>query len=282
MSNSSCAGIVLVTTALLSTSASSIAQESAWKPAPGVPPSELRWQGKHKASLAFQDESITGQARWDLRGKLVSILWTHEPTRSAGAQEISTSYWPTAITALGDGRTLVVAGKRPDGNTVVESWRLLAPVLVPKDGPDKEYLLEPAVVESVDTLYDAAVQGRDLVAHVVRKLGSTSGLLVQFVDSRDVYELDFAAKPPTLAIVASPQSATTIPAVPQLRQRYTRAWAGDHKAKGYVYVLANDGQQGVASLVLVDKDRDGKLDGSLLVSEAEWASGGWGAPANYQ
>lgn len=251
------------------------AQEDTWKPAEGMPPAELRWPGKQKAKLEFKDLALTGQARWDMRGQLVSILWVHEPTRSAELQEIHTSYWPTSIVELADGKSLAVAGKRQGGNTIIEFWHILAPELVPKDEAKTEYLLKPAAVERVDTIYDTAAKGRDLVVHLVRKLGTSPALLVQFADSRDVYDVDLAAKPPAFKLVASPNAAASIPAVPQLVQRYTRVLSADHATRGYVYAFANDEHESVAALVLLDADRNGALDGSLVVPPDKWAADGW-------
>ncbi len=278
----SSARLASIALAMLAPIVLSNAQDQAWKPASGPPPAELRWPGKHKATLEFKDVSITGKARWDLRGQLVSILWSHEPTLSGDVQEIATSYWPTTVAPLQDGRTLLVAGKRPDGNTVIESWLFRAPVLVPKDTAHAEYSLEPAVIDRVETVYDAALQGKDLVAHVVRKLGSTTSVLVQFVDSRAVYEFDLAAKPPKLTFVADPRATASIPAVPQLVQRYTHVWSADHKSHGYVYAFVNDGHDAVSPLVLLDADRNGTLDGSLVVPLAQWSADGWETASNYK
>lgn len=268
---------LVMSLATLALVALSHAQEPVWKPAPGMPPAELRWPGKHKATLAFKDSSIVGKARWDMRGKLVSILWSHEPTLSGESQELPTTYWPTAVAELQDGKTLLVAGKRPDGNTVLESWLFRAPELVPKDEAKSEYLLKPAAIERVDTVYDAAAQGKDLVGHMVKKLGSVSSVLIQFVDSRAVYDVDLAAKPPKLTLVAEPRAAAVLPPVPQLAQRYTRMWAGDHKSRGYVYAFVNDEHDDVSRLVLLDADRNGVLDGSVVVPSAQWAADGWQA-----
>jgi hypothetical protein len=275
-------GCALIAITALSVPRASNAQGQAWKPASGPPPAELRWPGKHNATLDFKDASLTGKARWDLRGKLVSILWSHAPTLSGDIQEIATTYWPTTVVALQDGKTLLVAGKRPDGNTVIESWVFFAPVLVPKDTAHTEYSLEPAVIDRVETVFDAATEGKDLVAHLVCKLGSTSNVLVQFVDSRAVYDVDLAAKPPKLTLVAEPRAAASIPAVPQLVQRYTHVWSADHKSRGYVYAFVNDGRDAVSPLVLLDTDRNGTLDGSLVIPLPQWSADGWETASNYK
>lgn len=268
--------------AMLTLVALAHAQDPVWKPAGGLPPTELRWLGKHKATLEFKDSAIVGKARWDMRGKLVSILWSHAPTLSGESQEIPTSYWPTAVAELQDGKTLLVAGKRTDGNTVIESWLFRAPELVPKDPEKTEFLLKPAPVERVDTVYDAAAQGKDLVGHMVRKLGASSNVLVQFVDSRAVYDVDVTAKPPKLTLVADPRAASVLPPVPQLAQRYTHVWAGDHRSRGYVYAFVNDEHDDVSRLVLLDADRNGVLDGLLVVSSAQWTADGWQVASNYK
>ncbi len=276
------ARLASITLAMLAAIILSNAQDQAWKPASSQPPAELRWSGKYNAMLDFKDASLTGKARWDLRGKLVSVLWSHAPTLSGDIQEIATTYWPTTVVALQDGKTLLVAGKRPDGNTVIESWLFRAPALVPKDTAHEEYSLQPAVIDRVETVYDAAAEGKDLVAHLVCKLGSTSSVFVQFVDSRAVYDFGLAAKPPKLTLVAEPRAAASIPAVPQLVQRYTHVWAADHKSRGYVYAFVNDGRDAVSSLVLLDADRNGTLDGSLVVPLPQWSADGWETASNYK
>ena len=133
----------------------------------------------------------------------------------------------------------------------------------------------------VDSLYDTAVQGRDMVTVIMRNVAQSGSFFVQFYDSKQVHSCTFSgASGPVLTLAASPTPAPP-PAVvaAALGDRHHTFWAKRHITHGDVYVFdARD-----RTLVLVDSDKNGVLDGSIVVStEQEWESLGFSASANYQ
>ncbi len=73
--------------------------------------------------------------------------------------------------------------------------------------------------------------------------------------------------------------------VAALTNDYRRFWEADYKQHGFCYFFGNE--PGVAYslpipelLVLIDSDRDGKIDSATIVSAKAWTTDGWGDIAN--
>lgn len=256
-----------------------------WMPTQGEPPLSLAWNDQACGVLDFQpivssaQPHVTGRARYDLHGKRVVITWSVESPRTTLVQEIATSYWPTSAINLANKSTLVVAGKRKLGNTVIESWEFLRPKLVtpPIGSP---YL--KSATQSSKVVYDEAAQGRDIVRFMVRELGQPNRIFVQFNDSSAVNRFDLGVEPATHSVVAvasgSPGSALL---VPRLADSFTDVWSGNHLTRGYAYVFLNSNVDAIDPLVLLDANRDAQLDSWQTVTGPQWSADGWADSSNY-
>jgi hypothetical protein len=245
--------------------ASCAAATPAWEPYRGMPPLEvlfphegMEWSG---CPVTFEGG---GSARFfqGLGKRLVRGVW--ERGSSSGSDEYPTQYVPTTLLAPSPD-SLLVAGKRDDGRTVIELWTFDASVLPPR--------------RIARTLYDEAREGRDMVALLLRVPGSGRSCLVQFWDSRDLYEMTLDS-PASLRLLASPTPKPGALTVPPLRRSFDQVWSADHVSRGFVYQLGTESPE--PSLILVDADRDGRLDRYVLVSSAEWGESGWGDGTAYR
>jgi hypothetical protein len=213
--------------------------------------------------------------------KTVGIGWLEESTRTSLQQVVSTSYWPTAVIGVADQHTLLVAGKRANGNTVIESWLFKEPRLF-QSATGHTYL-RSAVIIGTTTVYDGAVQGRDTVRCLLREIGNANKAYAQFYDSKSIYEVDLAGDPTSVPIlVAAPSGGTgNVINTPRLNDFFTDAWCANHKTKGYVYVFVNSQSDSIHPLVFIDSDKDGRFDSWQTVTSTAWASDGWGDASNY-
>jgi hypothetical protein len=133
---------------------------------------------------------------------------------------------------------------------------------------------QPATIDSVDAIYDGAQQGRDMVLWMMPKPDQPSGLLVQFYDSKRVFDLDFSTDPTTITTVASTST------VPALNTSFTFCWSRDHRTRGYVYVFRDEDTPN-STLVFIDQDRDHHVDSVISVTDAAWVTGDWSVLSSY-
>jgi hypothetical protein len=265
-------------------SAGTMAVSQTWMPYPNPPPVALSWDEEHGAAqLKFPGIGVTGRVSYDLYQKRVTVSWMKQPGRTSNQQRITVSYWPTAMAVLSDGKTLIIAGKRRNGNTVIETWRFHMPlVLLPTPPATGSAHLQDAVIDEITTIYDAAVQGQDMVAHLFAKPTEPTSALAQFYDSRSVYQLNFAAAPASCTLVAVPSGGSgSVLTVPRLADNFTSVWSADHVTKGYVYFFVNDESGSINPLALIDANRDHAIDSWSSVSASQWISDGWATWANY-
>jgi hypothetical protein len=245
-----------------------------WHPHLGQPPVDILPAATVSAQMKCSP-TIDGKASIDMIGKKVSVLWTSKNPDATLRQDFTVAYWPTSIVALAGGDQIVVAGKRRNGNTVIEVWTFQLPLLVaPAPLSSATAHFKEATVKTIDEIYDEATQGRDMVSAMLAKANQPVGLLVQFYDSKSVYDLESSSGTTTLSLVAT---TTTLPG---LNRSFTFCWSRDHKTRGVIYVF-RDEDTANSTMVFIDQDRNHVVDSAILVSDADWISGGWGDASNY-
>lgn len=242
------------------------------------------------ASLSTNDKRVS--FAWRLvspaTGVLVNVV-------ASTSESFATEYWPTCMIAP-DKDHLYVAGKGTDGTAILERWTFAetsatgahCPSVLPPD-PDLCYTggnrwsLPPRTkVERV--IARAPDDPRGLIRGLLPCLRSPDKLLVYYHASRELYLVDVLTKNQTLQ--ASPTGASASLRVPDLALDYRRCWSADYTARGHCYFLGGFSTEDSYPtmpdhlLVLIDSDRDGKIDAAQLISGKAWTTGGWGDLAN--
>jgi len=245
----------------------------------GEPPPEL-W-GSSKDRVAVSMTGFTGLIRYETSGKTISIEWRQKLSDSVytthrGVQELALPFWPTDVVRIAPLR-FCVAGKKRNGATVIQEFALGHPVLTTDlEGNARVH----APVTSIETIYDEVAEGRDMVTHMFLDLASGTDLFVQFWDSNDVYHLDPATGLLTIAFSAIPLQGT--PDTAELAKPFRRSFGGrEHATLGFVYGLHSPDQPSLNCLLLVDSDRNGVLDTSMVLTPQEWKDLGMSDGANY-
>ena len=267
---------------------------------PAAPPVRLWHHGG--ATIKFGDDIFRDLYIRTL-DKVVTFEWRWVTPHDASpmnvkahtSEEFATSYWPT-IVAVGRER-MFVGGKGEDGGTILERWTFdskstaghfapsveLACGALGTESPHHEWTLPPRkLVEEIVHLAPGSPQG--LIRDLLPSLKSTERLFIYYDGSSEVYEVDLATRAQMLR--ASPMGTAPSLKVPELSRDYNRCWAADYTQQGYCYFFAPDLEHGMDTgrppsglLVLIDSDRDGRIDSSKLISANEWASY-WGDTAN--
>lgn len=256
----------------------------------GIPPHELGRTASLERMEVQSNAYLTATARHRLLDKSIHIDYyaTESGPRdwpiANKSLVIQTSYYPTAVSFLADD-LIAVAGKRSGAagdDTVVELWSLTVPTVVyspPSPTGEVDASIRGARVVSQTIVLEVEESGKDMVCAILRLRGKPSSMLVQFWDSRDVYELEFSealspTEPPpadpfpmTLVLSATPGSGA--PYVSELAD-HRRVWVrgATHQTAGYVYTwmaaasrqLA-DAPDGAPALTFFDTDMDGHIDG---------------------
>lgn len=214
------------------------------------------------------------------RSRQLTCWWSSYPVRIE--QKITMSAYPTALLVRSP-TSWLVAGKRSDGTTVLEAWTVALPVLEHDAGGEVVRISE-AVVTRVDTLYEERTEGRDVILLMCSMPASgyaagaeqeeRQAILLQFWDSKDVYELDLVTR--GLKRVASPRKVPDALHVPELTFRHADMYTANHGERGFIYVLRKLGSS-TPAVVLEDSDRDGTIDGSVVPGDGRCATYGSGS-----
>jgi hypothetical protein len=239
----------------------------------GVPPQELWGFNKFTGVFEFSN-GVQGRLEFHGNLKYVRTSW-----RYAGAdpkeQVFATSYHPTGVIALAATKWLV-AGKTTRGATVLELWTVQKPLVITSI-PGGDPVIGTATVTAIDEIYDEATVGRDMIELMCRKAEDTNKVLLQFYDSKALYEINLTTQ--AYALVANPTASGSALVVPALNHKYRQFWTREHTTQGYVYVLASTGTS-LESLVFKDTNKDGTIDAFQVVNNATWAST-YAASSNY-
>lgn len=258
---------------------------------PEFPPAPLHQELEEEEYLIPSlDPAIGLWVTYSTKDKQVHLHYTHSTDPQASFPDvfqdrtIPTRYWPTRVTGI-DGNTLLVAGKKGTGETLIEIWRFRAPTVVTNSSGNPSIL--PGSLASVERVYNADQQGKDMVLGMMPLLGSGgTKALVQFYDSRDLYELDLVTH--ALVRVATPGTASgSVLQHPGLAQYSWRGFrAGEHDQDGYVYILRLGERRGEDPdeknmAALYDSDKDGQLDSIIMIGTTDWETLGYNSGWTY-
>jgi hypothetical protein len=187
-------------------------------------------------------------------------------------QIIKVRYWPTSIAELSNG-TLCVAGKGPrNGNTIVETWAFDPPAQTGTSW-------KAASLRAIDEVYNELAAGRDVVESMIPLWGGpAAALLVKFNDSKDVYSLTLTG---AYALVASPLFHQGVVYAPFLSTA-DGAWGGELVNGGFIYsffLKEVPDPQASSMLLLEDSNKDGVIDGSVILTGAQFTALGYNLDA---
>ncbi|MBL8862417.1 MAG: hypothetical protein JNK02_10445 [Planctomycetes bacterium] len=212
-------------------------------------------------------------------------------------QKFTLRYYPTACCVI-DNESIVVAGKADDGQTIIELWTLAwpspmpAPIVNTQTGVSSVNVALPSIAARTE-LYKANIVGRVLARNMCglrRASGSTENLLVQFDDSSDLLSLNLSTKVLTF-VAGSTASGGVLGILPlsadqdylQFGDRITGAETGYSYtfgvSRGGSCMLVED--PNFASLILLDSNRDGVIDGTRQYTNAQRSAGGWTNLVNF-
>jgi hypothetical protein len=268
-----------------------------------APPISLWETGGETICFGAKDHarSIYREVSCQMLDKRITFSWRYaaaapsiQSVSATTSQSFDTPYWPTRALVV-DPQHLFVAGKALDGATILERWTFAKrstegvplPSVSPSCGADGsqtqhyEWTIPPRT--DVEELIDVAPDSpRGLIRGLIRDLKSKNNLFVYFDRSREIYSLDVVRR--TQSLVAGPTASAPMQ-VPALTDNYKRYWSCDYKKRGYCYFFGAD--LGVIKkegnpdfLVLIDADRDGKIDSSTIITGKQWTTDGWSDTAN--
>jgi hypothetical protein len=188
-----------------------------------------------------------------------------------------------------------IAGKTPGGETIIEQWCYGATTglgtgvpsvlpVIPTGGGEVHYVwnLPPRV--QVNEIVRVSAGGHNgVVRGLIHSLQSADKVFVYYDASREVHLLNLTTHSST--VQASPVPVSGALTVADLSNDYRRMWAVNRIQRGYCYFFLRDSGPPQPSqaqcIVLIDQDRDGKVDVSESISGAQWIADGWSNPANY-
>lgn len=240
--------------------------------------------------------AIQGTASYSIANQSVSFSWAWETNgprpKQHSTQVESLSFWPTDVVSVSPGK-VAVAGRRNNGNTVVELWEF-GRSKIPKATVDAagnwEYPELDIKISARKTIYDAAVPGRTLIRSLLARRVSDSTLeasvLAIFDDSSELWQLDLRQDGTTSASrLYSPIAGSGVPQIAGLSCFCASHWSANHPIYGYVHVLTNEPNtpDQCATIVLVDRNRDGVIDpeGVFTPDKALWESMRFGHAEEY-
>ena len=266
------------------------------QPTPDYAPS-ARFSGEHKVrKVIISDAQIQGTANYSVANQSVSFSWAWETNgprpKQQSTQVESLSFWPTDVVSVSPGK-VAVAGRRNNGNTVVELWEF-GRSKIPKATVDAagnwEYPELDIKISARKIIYDAAVPGRTLIRSLLARRVSDSTLeasvLASFDDSSELWQLDLRQDGTTSASrLYSPIAGSGVPQIAGLSCFCASHWSANHPIYGYVHVLTNEPNtpDQCATIVLVDRNRDGVIDpdGVFTPDNALWESMRFGHAEEY-
>ncbi len=243
-----------------------------WQASLGPPGAELGVRHRHRRTQnILSHEGFSGELAFHRETPEVTIVWRYADSGLRLNQSFRTSYWPSSVIAMRDASSFVVAGKRRGNrNTVIEEWVISAPELIYDLGTGEPGAIDAPSITSIETLYDDAVEGRDLVRVMIQERGVGDDVIVQFHDSGDVWKIARSepfARSQVASVAPGSSGALVVPGLDEVR---TNFWGGTHPSYGFVYVLGQ-ARNGGSNIVLVDSDMNGAVESSQHLSHTSWA-----------
>lgn len=235
--------------------------------------------------FASADRRFEMRARQRMSERRVEIrhrFFPSPPSRTEQSLEetVETRYWPTCIGAASNGE-LCVAGVDPGtGSTILEVWRFDPPFKDPGQRRAVPTSFTRGSLASTRVIHDERAPGLDTVLRIHTMPaadGAVPRVLVQFQDSRRLYEfdLDDGAR----RLVASPAREGGALVVPLLALDLT-SQARRHRDQGMLYVFSprDPAEDEPSVAVLRDRDLDARIDEAETMSLAEYRRRGYLVP----
>lgn len=199
----------------------------------------------------------------------VSIDWTNRVNDQLTRTTFATSYWVTALALDDDGLGFLVAGKRRNGNTLIDHYRYSVPGggVVPIGGSTSS-----SVSVSITNLYDSAQEGKDIVCAMEYVAQSSDAkVLMQFYDSKNIYTGDILSGSLAMHLLASPDSSSAAPfIVPELSNKASLFVETYLSSSVGIYYLFKSRAFCQGTNVLVDSDSDASIDSVEWVHHLNW------------
>ncbi len=265
-------------TALAEEMNASSPKAQAWKPHSGPPPWDFRF---NPAEVYYRniDGGVWNVAMSsDFPEASVSIDWTYRPTGEYVRQVFPLSYWVSAVALDHDGLGFAVAGKRPNGNTVIDHYRTSPPA------PPGSQAAQPQGV-AVDSLYDAATEGMDIVSALeYTRVDADDRMLLQFYDSRALFTIDSSNPVDVqLALLAAPteiDGAAPPFLVHALSDRpLFQIRSMKHLTHGTVFVFESS-INGRTTIVATDQSGTGDVTWVGAIENDDWADSDFAEASN--
>ena len=253
-----------------------------WEPYTGPPPIDwyLKDRKVHFKTLAGGQWNVAIES--DFPAANVSVEWTYIPTAEVFIQNFPLSYWISALALDNDGGGFSVAGKRRNGNNVIDHYRMSPPPVPGSAGST------PGMgAVSVSNVYDAVSEGRDLICAM--EYTSTSNhneYIVQFYFSREINRLVLnSAGTVDAHLLASPDIGSTAAFhVPSLEDRpFFQMDTFKSYTLGTIFILKSY-IKGYHTHIIVDADHNGTADTMGAIDYDDWGASPFadaGAYADY-
>lgn len=251
----------------------------AFQSAPTPPPDTLACNSYGIALYKNAAGSLGMRASYNLTACKVNIDLSSYTSGQGSSlhrhDEYALRYWPTSVVQI-DSLKLAVAGKsRRSGNTIIEIWTFATPSVPAAQVPGQPPAITGGALETVEEVYSESTSGRELVQRMMPLWGGAhTRLLVQFVDSKDVYSLD--AVTGQVALVASPVTKPGALKIALLTSVQACS-AGELATGGFVYrfrIVPPPVNQ-PSNVLLRDADKDGVIEGFELLTAAEFEQRGY-------
>jgi len=242
-----------------------------------VLPIEFYWDtDQAKGYLDFG--TIQGRVTMTPAKKKLTIHWEDHAYSPAAyrTQVIPLSYLPTSATVV-RGDKILVGGKRQRNlNTVMELFDLGAPI-TQLILPGGEKVIDLAPIQSIQTLYDDAQQGKDLIRSTFLSRVDPDLMFIHFWDSGELFHLHLLDPNLTLVKIAGPEADPAYPGlmiIPQLELPSTITWSANHSVHGVVYILRST-LSNAPSIILMDADGNSILDNHMVTVGMDWVNQGF-------
>jgi hypothetical protein len=205
----------------------------------------------------------------------LKLGWSHCPDGSRNRYRTSTSSHgfpgtPTALVPFGD-RTLLVAGVAQDGHTIIERIGFGVPDVDPRT-----QVLIPGKPTAWERIYRSPEPGRPVIARFCGLPGKRGREVAALTwDSSEVLAFDPQTGSFRRLVVPIPCGEAGVLVVPELSRTYHSISSRDHRERGHMLWLGTAQYDFIGdddrTLVLIDRDRDGVFDRSLLLDSEGWA-----------
>ena len=245
----------------------------------GPPPPEIIMPDRGAVSFLSSYDNLTASVACSMLEREVYLSWNRDYSlvdpqfrpRSSTQVELL-NYWPTDATRFAEDE-IAIAGMTVKGKNVVAIWKfsLDEDLLDPTVDPVTQLTTYPSIhiptVSRQRVYHSFPLPGHGEIRAIFKNLGREESLILQFQESRDLYDLDVAT--------GSLQPLLSATQLPSLSAPWSDRWSTHHADLGHVYVFVRRAPTNEL-LALVDGDMDGNPDiGSTIILNS--LNHDWGA-----